>query len=296
MASASGVAVPGSGLSAALAGLAESLQRITVQVRGDGPGAGSGVIWRPDGLIVTNAHVARGEQATVELWDKRVFPAQVVARDQERDLASLQVEASGLPAATVGDSNALRVGELVVAVGHPLGMIGALTAGIIHSVGPAEGRRGAWVQGDLRLAPGNSGGPLANARGQVIGINSMIAGGLALAVPSAAVERFLQAQGRRPILGVTTRPVVLERPAGRALGLLILEIAPASAAQAAGLLIGDILLGAAGQAWERPEDLSMALAAAGFGAALTFDVLRGGRQLAVEATLAGDEPEAAQAA
>src|SRR5207247_6092649 len=94
--------------------------------------------------------------------------------------------------AAIGDSDALRVGELVLAVGNPLGLNGALTTGVVHAVGSADSERGhGWVRADVRLAPGNSGGPLADARGRVIGINSMIAGGLALAVPSNAVGEFL---------------------------------------------------------------------------------------------------------
>src|SRR5258706_12605695 len=104
-----------------------------------------------------------------------------------RDLASLKIGATGLPAATPGDSSALRVGELVIAVGNPMGFIGALTTGVVHAL-PNRKR---WVAADVRLAPGNSGGPLADAQGCVIGINTMIAGGLALAVPSNVVAEFL---------------------------------------------------------------------------------------------------------
>src|SRR3954466_15093808 len=110
-----------SGLTDAFVEMAAQLRRATVQVRGRGPGGGSGVIWRTDGLIITNAHVARGPQATVELADGRKFPATVTARDERRDLAALTVAATDLPAAVIGDSDALRVGELVLAVGNPLG-------------------------------------------------------------------------------------------------------------------------------------------------------------------------------
>src|SRR3954466_3506364 len=101
-----------SGLTDAFVEMAAQLRRATVQVRGRGPGGGSGVIWRPDGLIITNAHVARGPHATVELWDGRVLAATVRAQDLQRDLAALQVDDSDLPAAPVADSGALRVGEL----------------------------------------------------------------------------------------------------------------------------------------------------------------------------------------
>src|SRR5580692_10619121 len=141
--------------------VAERLRRSTVQVamRGRGQGSGSGVIWSADGLIVTNAHVARGTEAKVSLWDGSTHVATVLNRDPRRDLASLRIAGLGLPAATPGDSSALRAGELVIAVGNPLGFIGALTTGVVHSL--PNGKR--WVAADVRLAPGNSGGPLADA-------------------------------------------------------------------------------------------------------------------------------------
>jgi serine protease Do len=174
--------------------VAERLRRSTVQVSAGGRGAGSGVIWAADGLIVTNAHVVRSDRPRVELWDGREFEAEVAASDTRRDLASIRIAAGGLPAATAGDSSALRPGELVLAVGNPFGFIGALTTGVVHALGPLRGLgRQTWVQAAVRLAPGNSGGPLADASGRVIGLNTMIAaGGLALAVPSNAVADFLR--------------------------------------------------------------------------------------------------------
>lgn len=171
--------------------VAAALSRSTVQVQSRKSGFGSGVIWHPNGLIITNAHVLRGSRATVKLSDGRVFDAVCIGRDIRRDLAALTVSVDDLPAATIGDSDDLRVGELVLAVGNPLGLVGALTTGIVHAIGPKD-TSSRWVQADVQLAPGNSGGPLANAQGRVIGINTVIAGGLALAVPSNAVERFLR--------------------------------------------------------------------------------------------------------
>jgi hypothetical protein len=145
--------------------IAERLRRSTVEVRLRGANAGgSGVIATADGRIVTNAHVARGAGASVRLWDGRELPATLLARDARRDLATLKVEAGGLPAATFGDSGALRVGELVMAIGNPMGFIGALTTGVVHALGSLAGfGRQSWVLADVRLAPGNSGGPLADA-------------------------------------------------------------------------------------------------------------------------------------
>lgn len=175
-------------LAAAAAAMAAELARVTVEVRGRGAGGaavGAGVIWHPDGLILTNAHVAHRD-VTVVLADGRACGARLVARDPRRDLAALVVDATGLPAAEIGDSGALRVGELVLAVGNPLGLVRALSAGLVHAVGPRA------IHADLRLAPGNSGGPLADARGRVVGLNAMIVGGLAFAVPSRAGWRFVR--------------------------------------------------------------------------------------------------------
>ena len=231
--------------------IAERLRRSTVQVFSDRRrGGGSGVVWKPDGLIVTNAHVARQPQAQVELWDGRRFEARVVAYDARRDLAALRIAAQGSAgglagsagglaagdcAATPGDSSRLRPGELVIAVGSPLGFSGALSTGVVHSIGalPGMGRQD-WVRADVQLAPGNSGGPLADAWGNVVGINTAIVNGLGVAVPSNAVAGFLEG-GARPSLGVTLRPV--------SLGLLILEVDPDGAASAASLRAGDVLVG-----------------------------------------------------
>jgi serine protease Do len=173
-----------------VARLAAQLRRITVEIRGR-DGFGSGVIWSAEGLIVTSAHVARGP-ASIALADGRVIDARVHRRDLKRDLAVLVVDAGGLPAAEIGDSAALHAGEMVFAVGSPFGATGAVAIGVIHAVG-SRGHAGAarWIVADLRLAPGNSGGPLADARGRVVGINAMIHGGLALAVPSRTVLRLL---------------------------------------------------------------------------------------------------------
>jgi serine protease Do len=210
--------------------LRRSTVRVSVDEGGRRPGrrsGGSGVIWNSGGLILTNAHVARGPQTEIETWDGRRFPARVVSRDPRRDLASLRIAATALEAATPGDSAALRPGELVIAVGNPLGFAGALSTGIVHSSSER------WIHADVRLAPGNSGGPLANARGQVIGINTAIVDGLGAAVPAKVVLDFLQ-RGVRPSLGVLLGPVHM--------GLLLLSVEPGSPAACANLRAGDVLL------------------------------------------------------
>ncbi len=266
-----------------LEAMALHLCRSTVQVQGRQPGGGSGVIWRSTGLIITNAHVARGPSATVILSDGRTFEATVGARDPQRDLAVCTVEAGDLPAAPVGDSSALHVGELVFAVGNPLGIVGALTTGIIHALNPAGGAdRQGWIQADIHLAPGNSGGPLADAHGRVVGINSMVAGGLAFAVPSNAVERFLNSGGKRPMLGVTLRGVSVPLAGARVFGLLVLEVLAGSPAEAAGIMIGDVLIGVDGQPLGSSEELSRALRHVRTGHRLPTDLIRGGQRIACD--------------
>jgi serine protease Do len=179
------------GIGGDLTAVAGRLRRVTVQVHGARGGMGSGVIWASDGLIVTNAHVATSRRVGVVLPAGGTHEARLLAWDPERDLAALAIDAHDLPAADVGDSAVLRVGALVIAVGNPLGLAGAVTAGVIHAIGPRRSAGSSFIQADLGLAPGNSGGPLADAGGRVIGVNAMIAGGLALAVPSNLVQRFL---------------------------------------------------------------------------------------------------------
>jgi serine protease Do len=196
--------------------------------------------------------------------------------DERRDLAALSIDVGGLPAATIGDSNALRVGELVFAMGNPLGIVGALSAGIVH----ANGKQ--WIGADLRLAPGNSGGMLADAEGRVIGVNSMIAGGLALAVPSNAVNRFLS-RAARLRLGIELRPIPAPHNGSNALGLLIFDVQRESVAEKSGLMIGDTILGTREGTRERfftdPNELAEALenATADGRETLELSLVRGGK-------------------
>jgi serine protease Do len=270
---------------------AELLRRSTVHVRSGRWGAGSGVIWQPDGLIVTNAHVVRARTASVELSDGRQLAADVVGADPQRDLAALRVKATGLPAAPVGDSDALRVGQLVVAVGNPLGLSGALTVGIVHAIAPTEGSRQTWVQADVRLAPGNSGGPLADVQGSVLGINSMISGGLGLAVPSNDVAKFLRFDRDKPYLGVSLQPVAVALEQQRLTGMLVLETQANSPAEAAGLMVGDVLIGSRGTLFSDPRSFAGVLESAGAGGEVVLDVLRGGRHIQLGARLAPGAPD-----
>jgi serine protease Do len=240
--------------------IAERVRRSTVLVQPGGRGSGSGVVWSDDGLIITNAHVARGPRARISLWDGREFQAEVAARDARRDLAALRISATQLSSATSRDSSDVRAGEIALAVGNPFGFLGALTTGIVHAVGPLRGLGSRnWVQSDVRLAPGNSGGPLTDVQGRVIGINSMITGSLALAIPSNDVRRFLQGQSGRNWLGVTLTPVRLPSASRQEIGLLVLGIEPSGPASLASLLPGDILLGSEKKPFRSTDDLADAL-------------------------------------
>lgn len=177
--------------------------------RGRPASHGAGVVWARDDrgtcLIVSNAHVVTGTPVSVRGWDGTDRDAELMARDTARDLALLRVAAAPVSWHPVPPTaRPVRAGSVVMAVGHPLGVAHAITSGEVHSVGPLRAavplpgpaRALPWVQVDLRLAPGNSGGPIVNARGELVGISTMIVGGLGLAIPLADVDRFvLEAQG-----------------------------------------------------------------------------------------------------
>jgi len=242
---------------AGLGEIAERVRRFTVLVEPGGRGSGSGVVWSTDGLIVTNAHVAQGRRPTVSLWDGREFRAEILELDPRRDLAALHISADDLIAASPADSANIRPGQLALAVGNPLGFVGALTTGVVHGVGPLRGLgTRPWVQADVRLAPGNSGGPLADVQGRVIGINTMVAGRLSLAIPSNEVTQFLKGEAQGIWLGVTLQPVRLPHPSSRRIGLVLVDIEPGSPAAQASLLPGDILVGSEAGAFSSAADLA----------------------------------------
>jgi S1-C subfamily serine protease len=280
-------AAVGGPLTAEVNALAERVRAGVVRIS-NGRGAGSGTIWHADGLIVTNYHVVPGERAKVGLADGREFAGTVVSNLPERDLAVIRVEARDLPALPVGDSAALRVGEIVVAVGHPLGVPGAATLGIFSGFGTIEGgeRNGRHFReallADIELRPGNSGGPLVNARGEVVGINAMVMGPrTALAIPSATVLRLIGGRARR-VLGVrveliaTPRTLAARHNLAQESALILVDITPDSPADRAGLLPGDIILAIDGHAIEEPGDLAWGLTEADEGAAVRLHLVRGG--------------------
>lgn len=269
--------------------MAEFLRRATVQVRAVGKsqdqGSGSGVVLH-EGQIITNAHVAMGDDIAVETWDGISHRAQIGRQDPHTDLALLQADGIDAPPASLSNVEP-KPGQAVIAVGNPMGFVGAVSSGFVHAVGTLRGlgwRR--WVQADVRLAPGNSGGPLADVYGQIVGINTMVAGGMALAIPAATVQRFLSAKSPRA-LGVTVRPVTLRSPRHPPRpALLILEVAANGPAERASLLPGDILVEAAGRQLQSPDDLAAALAS---GDTVQFGFHRAGdarlRKVTVELSL-----------
>lgn len=187
--------------------IVSEVQQCVVQVTNGRRGAGAGVIWRAEGLIVTNAHVVaeRGRRGwrrpaadktfTVTLADGRSFPAQVTAVDMEHDLAALAIAAVDLPTIPPGDARRLQAGQWVIAIGHPWGVTGAASAGHVIDVGaPLEwnGSGNEMVQVGIQLRPGHSGGPLVDANGRLVGINTMITGPqVGLAIPVHTVLAFL---------------------------------------------------------------------------------------------------------
>jgi serine protease Do len=167
-----------------LAAVAAQLRSITVRVRSGNLGIGAGTIWQSDGSILTNAHVATRVRSIVELADGRLFPAIRTHFDPQQDLAILKIAATNLPTAALGNVERLRVGELVMAVGNPFSDPGAVTTGTIYATQPRS------IVADIQLYPGNSGGPLADCLGRVVGINTMIVNGLAVAIPIANISEF----------------------------------------------------------------------------------------------------------
>lgn len=173
--------------------VADDVRRITVMVRDGNGSMGAGVLW-PTGHVVTNAHVARRARLIVGLVDGRQLEGRLVARDEAADLALLRIERTGLTPATVREP-AAQIGSLVIAVGHPFGIRSAVTVGIVHAIGPVVRGGRTWIQADLRLGPGNSGGPIADAAGRVVGVSTMVMNELALAAPIADVQRFVKGAG-----------------------------------------------------------------------------------------------------
>ena len=183
-------------INAGMDALVEKAGRGLVQVH-NGRGAGAGTIWHSDGLVLTNAHVAGRGPLEVTLKGGATVPARLLASDTERDLAALAVEGGDLPVVELGESTSLRPGQWVLALGHPFGVVAAATAGVVIGAGAPSvdwlPPREDWIAVSLHLRPGYSGGPLVDAEGRLVGINTVMTGpDVGLAVPVHAVKEFLR--------------------------------------------------------------------------------------------------------
>ncbi|MCS0589967.1 Do family serine endopeptidase [Massilia norwichensis] len=288
------------------------------QPRGNGGGrevvigAGSGFIVSPDGVILTNAHVVRdADEVTVKLQDRREYRAKVLGSDPKTDVAVLKVDAKNLPTVPVGNSRSLQVGEWVLAIGSPYGLESSVTAGVVSAKGRNIDTNGVqFIQTDVAVNPGNSGGPLFNTRGEVVGINSQIYSqtggyqGLSFAIPIDVAVRIkdqIVATGKvqHAKLGIGLQDVgqdfadsfKLDSPDGA----LVRSVERGSAAEKAGLKSGDVIRKVNGQPIVSGGDLSAIVSIAKPGDRVALDVWRDGKIIQVNATLANanDKPERA---
>jgi serine protease Do len=274
-------------------------------------GVGSGFIISDDGYVMTNAHVVEGaDEVIVTLTDRREFKAKVLGSDARSDVAVLKVDAKNLPSVRIGDSNKIRVGEWVIAIGSPFNLENTVTAGIISAKARDTGEYLPLIQSDVAVNPGNSGGPLINMRGEVIGINSQIAtlsgayNGISFAVPIDEVMRVsdqIRKTGKvtRGRLGVqiaeVTRDVAESLGLGRARGAEVAMVEPGGPADKAGLKVGDIILKFNGTDIERSSDLPRQVGATAVGSRATISVWRRGAQQELTATIVELQDEKAAA-
>jgi serine protease Do len=262
-------------------------------------GGGSGVVISSDGFIVTSAHVVeRTRRVRASFVDGREHSAEIVGADPLSDLAVLRADSRDLVPAELGDAGALRVGQLVVAIGNPHGFTSTVTAGVVSALGrslPTHGGRivDNVIQTDAALNPGNSGGALADGRARVVGINTAVAGvGLGLAVPindaTRAIVAALMSEGRfrRAYLGIAggTRPLPprLARELARTAGVEIVEVVAGSPAAEAGLRPEDLLVAVDGTVVEKVDDVQRLMVGDRIGTSVRLDVVREGRRLELE--------------
>jgi len=270
--------------------------------RGRAEGGGSAVVITPDGYMLTSAHVVEGTdgRAQAAFPDGRSFGAEVIGTDPLSDLAVLRAEAGNLETAELGDADALHVGQLVVAIGSPLGFHGSVTAGVVSALGRALPTRSRStvrlvenvIQTDAALNPGNSGGALADGLGRVVGINTAVAGvGLGLAVPindatrRIVVELMGEGRVRRAFIGIVggARPLPPRfAPAGGGSAVEVVEVVDGSPAQQAGLRPEDLIVEVDGRLMADVGELQRLMVADSIGRPLAARVIRGERTLTVE--------------
>lgn len=293
-----------------VAAIAESVLPSVVSIlieAGDNSGSGSGFIVQSDGYILTNNHVAapaaNGGELTVVFEDGEKALAKIVGRNSSYDLAVLKVDKTGLPAAVLGDSSAVRVGEIAIAIGAPLGLNGTVTSGIISSLDRpvTAGGRGELafinaIQTDAAINPGNSGGPLLDGSGRVIGINSAIATlagtiggetgsiGLGFAIPINTAKRIAEelistGDSQTPIIGVVLNTAYTGE------GAEISEITPGGPAQEAGFRVGDVITGFNGRQVADSTELVVAIRSYAPGEQIDITVTRNGQSSTIQLTL-----------
>ncbi|HTH78441.1 MAG TPA: DegQ family serine endoprotease [Ramlibacter sp.] len=276
-------------------------------------GLGSGFIIDPNGIIMTNAHVVKdATEVTVKLTDRREFRAKVLGADPKTDIAVIKIDAHNLPAVTLGDSKQLKVGEWVLAIGSPFGFDNSVTAGVVSATGRSLPTDAAvpFIQTDVAVNPGNSGGPLFNTKGEVVGINSQIYSqsggyqGVSFSIPidlAAKVKDQIVAHGKveHAKLGVSVQEVNqqladsfgLDRPAGA----LVASVEKGSAADKAGLESGDVIRSIDGQQVISSGDLSAAVSADQPGHKATMQVWRKGKPMTITAALGNATDKVAKA-
>jgi len=274
-------------------------------------GLGSGVIVTGDGYILTNHHVIDGaEQISVEMIDRRSFDAKLIGSDAPSDLALLKIEASGLAVLSLGDSDKVRVGDVVMAVGNPLGIGETVTAGIIsargRSTGLSDGSFEDFLQTDAAINQGNSGGALINTRGELIGINSQIVSpsggniGIGFAIPSNMANNVLNqlkkgGKVRRGKLGIGIQEITSDLAKGLGLrdvrGVLVNGVDPGSPAAHAGIRIGDAITAVNGIRVDNANSLRNQIAASQPGTETTITLLREGKEQQVKAKLGEMVPD-----
>ena len=270
-------------------------------------GVGSGFILTQDGFVMTNAHVVEGaDEVVVTLTDKREFKAKIIGADKRTDVAVVKIEATGLPHVKVGDTNRLKVGEWVMAIGSPFGLDNTVTAGIVSAKQRDTGDYLPFIQTDVAINPGNSGGPLINMRGEVVGINSQIYSrsggfmGISFAIPideAIRVAEQLRTSGRvsRGRIGVqidqVTRDVAESIGLGKAQGALVRSVESGSPADKAGVEAGDIITKFNGQAIDRAQELPRMVGNTKPGSKVNLTVFRRGGSRDLGVTVAEFEAE-----